>query len=194
MFLLNSFSHVFVIFNFWPKLTIFAKAIALAWAIAFLRWPIFKIVSFLQNLVFFSSGFSIERLYCYYRRVFCMFLEFFNLDPNWPFCKGYSLSMGSSLYKMADFQNSIISRIFSVFSSCFLHRTTIMFLKNVFFFHNLTFLIIFDPNWPFCQGYSLCMDYSLFKMADCQNCLISPIFGVFSSSFFSYNDSNVLVE
>ena len=31
--------------------------------------------------------------------------------------------MGYSLYKMADFQNALISRIFGVFSSGFLHRT-----------------------------------------------------------------------
>ena len=45
---------------------------------------------------------------------------------------------------MADFQNRLISRIFSVFSSGFLHRTISMFLKNGFS-HVLAFLI-FDPN------------------------------------------------
>ena len=35
----------------------FAKAVGFAWAIAFGRWPIFKIVSFLQYLVFFSRTF-----------------------------------------------------------------------------------------------------------------------------------------
>ena len=39
-------------------------------------------------------------------------------------------------------------------------------------------ILIFDPKWGFCMGYSLCM------MADFQNGLISPIFGVFSSGFF----------
>ena len=39
-------------------------------------------------------------------------------------------------------------------------------------------ILIFDPKARFCMGYSLCM------MADFQNALISPIFGVFSSSFF----------
>ena len=39
-------------------------------------------------------------------------------------------------------------------------------------------ILIFDPKWGFCMGYSLCM------MADFQNALISPIFGVFSSGFF----------
>ena len=33
--------------------------------------------------------------------------------------------MGYSLCIMADFQNDLISRIFSVFSSGFLHRTTV---------------------------------------------------------------------
>ena len=39
-------------------------------------------------------------------------------------------------------------------------------------------ILIFEPKWRFCMGYSLCM------MADFQNALISGIFGVFSSSFF----------
>ena len=38
-------------------------------------------------------------------------------------------------------------------------------------------ILIFDPKSRFCMGYSLCM------MADFQNALISPIFGVFSSVF-----------
>ena len=33
--------------------------------------------------------------------------------------------MGYSLCMMADFQNALISRIFGVFSRCFLHRTTL---------------------------------------------------------------------
>ena len=33
---------------------------------------------------------------------------------------------------MADFQNTLISRIFSVFSSCFLQRTILNDLKNGF--------------------------------------------------------------
>ena len=50
---------------------------------------------------------------------FDMFFGILIFDPKWGFCKGYSLCM------MADFQNALISRIFSVFSSGFLHRTTL---------------------------------------------------------------------
>ena len=38
--------------------------------------------------------------------------------------------MDNSLCKMADFQNGAISRIFGVFSSGFLHRTTLMFFQK----------------------------------------------------------------
>ena len=93
----------------------FVKAIAFAWAIAFARWPIFKIVSFLQYLVFFRAVFSEEQLQCSCRMVFRTFLAFFIFDPNSAFCKGYSICMGSSLCKMADFQNRLISPIFGVF-------------------------------------------------------------------------------
>ena len=40
--------------------------------------------------------------------------------------------MGYSLCKMADFQNCLISRIFSVFFSGLLHRTVVTFLGNLF--------------------------------------------------------------
>ena len=50
---------------------------------------------------------------------FDMFFGILIFDPKWGFCKGYSLCM------MADFQNGLISRIFSAFSSGFLHRTTV---------------------------------------------------------------------
>ena len=40
-------------------------------------------------------------------------------DPKRGFSMGYSLCM------MADFQNGVISKIFSVFWSCLLHRTTL---------------------------------------------------------------------
>ena len=40
--------------------------------------------------------------------------------------------MGYSLCMMADFQNVLISRIFGVFSSGFLHRTTLNDLYNGF--------------------------------------------------------------
>ena len=60
------------------------------------------------------------------RMDFDMFFGIFIFDPKSGFCKGYSLCM------MADFQNALISRIFSVFSSGFLHRTTLNDLYNGF--------------------------------------------------------------
>ena len=120
-----------------------------------------------------------------------MFLVFFIFDPNRPFCKGYSLCMGYSLCKMADFQNCLISRIFSVFSSGFFAQNNHNVLEKLFSFMFLAFSI-FDPNWPFCKCYSLCMGCSLYKMSDFQNCLISRIFSVFSSGFFAQNNHNVL--
>ena len=50
---------------------------------------------------------------------FDMFFGILIFDPKWGFCMGYSLCM------MADFQNGLISRIFVVFWSGFLHRTTL---------------------------------------------------------------------
>ena len=50
---------------------------------------------------------------------FDLFYGILIFDPKRGCCMGYSLCM------MADFQNVLISRIFSVFSSGFLHRTTL---------------------------------------------------------------------
>ena len=102
----------------------FAKAIAFAWAIAFEKWPIFKIVSLLEYLVFFRAVFCTEQLQCSCRIVFHMFLAFIIFDPNRPFCEGYSLCMGYSLCKMADFQNRLISSIFDVFFERFFADNT----------------------------------------------------------------------
>ena len=53
------------------------------------------------------------------RMDFDMFFWNFNFSYNLGFCMGYSLCM------MADFQNALISRIFSVFCSGFLDKTTL---------------------------------------------------------------------
>ena len=87
---------------------------------------------------------------------------------------------------MADFQNGLISGIISVFSSGFLHRTTLMICRMDFdmFFG----ILIFDPNPGFCKAYTLCM------MADFQNGLICGIFSVFPSRFYEQNKSKRFVE
>ena len=48
----------FLIFN---QTDHFAKTIGFAWAKVFARWPIFKIVSFLQYLVFFRAVFFSQK-------------------------------------------------------------------------------------------------------------------------------------
>ena len=50
---------------------------------------------------------------------FVIFFAILIFDPKSGFCMGYSLCM------MADFQNGLISRIFNVFCTGFLHRTTL---------------------------------------------------------------------
>ena len=113
--------------------------------------------------------------------VFRIFLTFLIFDPYSQFCKDYSPCMRYGLCQIADFQNCLISWIFGVFSSGFLHRTTVMLVRNVF--RMFVAFLTFDLDWPFCKDYnSLCMGFCLCKM-DFQNCLISRIFSVFFSSF-----------
>ena len=56
--------------------------------------------------------------------VFDMFFGILIFDPKLGFCMGYSLCI------MADFQNALISRLFGVFWSGFLHKTTLNDVKN----------------------------------------------------------------
>ena len=48
-----------------------------------------------------------------------MFFGILIFEPKWRFCIDYTFCM------MADFENALISRIFGVFWSGFLHRTTV---------------------------------------------------------------------
>ena len=82
------------------------------------------------------------------------------------------------VYMMSDFQNKLISRIFGVFGGGFFNRSFLMICRLDFdmFFR----ILISDPKWGFCICYSLCL------VAGLQNCLISRIFGVFSSCFFAH--------
>ena len=68
--------------------------------------------------VLLSAFFCTEQLQRVCRMEFDMFFLIFIFDPKSEFCMGYSLCM------MADFQNGLISGIFSVLLSRFLHRNT----------------------------------------------------------------------
>ena len=77
---------------------------------------------------------------------------------------------------MADFENGLISRIFCVFWSGFLAQRNNNVVVESFFscFLHFEFLTKNDQS---CKGYSLC------KMADFENGLISRIFYVFWNGF-----------
>ena len=75
-------------------------------------------VSFLEYLVFFAPVFCTKPLKMICLMDFHMFFGILMFDPKSGFFMGYSLCM------IADFQNGLISRIFSVFCSGFLHIAT----------------------------------------------------------------------
>ena len=112
--LVESISACFLEFYFLTQNDHFGKAIAFA------KWLFFKMVSFLEYLVFFRAVFCAQLLQCTSRIDFCMFFGILIFDPNRPFWQGYSL------WKIADFQNGVISGIFGVFSSGFLHTTPLL--------------------------------------------------------------------
>ena len=73
--LVESISACFLEFSFLTQNEHFAKPIALP------KWPIFKILLFLQYLVFFGAVFWTELLYCARRIDFCMFFGILIFDP-----------------------------------------------------------------------------------------------------------------
>ena len=79
----------------------------------------------------------------------------------------------------AHFQNGLIFRTLAVSSSRFLQRTTAISCTNVL---SMCFYIffIFDPKWPFCKGYSICL---MAFFANFQNAFFFRILAVFSSRF-----------
>ena len=123
MWLKNRFSHVFLNFNFWSKLTILRRHDD-----RFSKSSHFSNIScFLMRFFAQSNSNVIKEI------VFRMFFLISIFDVKWPFCQGYSLCT------MADVQNRLISRIFGVLSSGFLHRTTLIWLKNRSFHAFLNF-------------------------------------------------------
>ena len=141
----------------------FAKAIAFAWC------AILKMVSFLEYLVFFEAVFCTEQLEMICRMDFDMFFGILIFDPKWGFCKGYSLCWCAML-KMVSFLEYLVS-----FEAVFCTEQLEMICRMDFemFFG----ILIFDPKWGFCKGYSVCM------ISDFENGLISWIFIFFWSGF-----------
>ena len=75
--------------------------------------------SYLDYLVFLHAVFCTEQIYAFRKIIFSMSLRKKMLKIYGPFCMGYRLT------KMEDLQNALISRLFGVFSSGFLQRTTL---------------------------------------------------------------------
>ena len=79
------------------------------------KWRIFKIISYLDYLVFLHAVFCTEQLYAFRTIIFSMVFRKKKLKITCPFCMGYRLT------KMEDLQNNLISRLFGVFARGFLH-------------------------------------------------------------------------
>ena len=106
-------------------------------------------VLILEYLVFFRAVFCTEQLLIICRMDFDVFFGILNFDSKWALCKGYSLCM------MADSQNVLILEYLVFFRAVFCTEQLLIICRmdfDVFFG-----ILIFDPKWGFCKGYSLCM-------------------------------------
>ena len=125
--------------------------------------------------MFFAAVFCIEQLECVCRNVFRMFLAYLIFNQNYPFCMGYSLCIVAIF---GHFQNALIFRILAVFWSRFCIEQLECVCRNVL--RMFLAYLIFNPNCPFCMGYSLCI-VAIF--GHFQNALIFRILPVFWSRF-----------
>ena len=104
-----------------------------------------------------------------------MFQAILFFDPKWLFCMGDSLCL---LAICGHFQNALIFRILAAFGAVFCIEQLECVCRNVF--RMFLAYLIFNPNYPFCMGYSLCL------LAICghfQNALIFRILAVFRTVF-----------
>ena len=90
------------------------------------KWRIFKMLSYLDYLVFWDAGFCREQLPAFCRIIFSMFLRKKKLKITGSFCMGYRLT------KMEDLQNALISRLFGVFARGFLQKQLYGFPRIIF--------------------------------------------------------------
>ena len=96
---------------------------AFAWAIAFARWPIFKMVSFLEYLVFFLERFFAQNnSNVLVESFFAGFWDFQFLMQTYHFAKAIAFARWP-IFKMVSFLKYLV-----FFGVVFLYRTTLMFL------------------------------------------------------------------
>ena len=123
---------IFLEFKFLPQCEGFAKTKAFLW------WPIFQKLSFLEYLVFFERFFFAQN-YCkwFVEWILTCFLEFEFLTQAEDFASAMAFSWWP-IFKMVSFLEYLV-----FFAAVFLHRTTVSDLWNGFWhvFRNFNF-------WP----------------------------------------------
>ena len=97
--------------------------------------------------------FCTQQLKCASRVVLRMFLTFLIFEPKWRFCKGCSLCM---LANFGHFGNVVIFQILGFFFLEVFCTQQFECASRVVLPMFLT-ILIFEPRWRFCNGYSLCM-------------------------------------
>ena len=139
-------------------------------------WPFSKCCHFSNIRCFLERCFCTQQFECSSRIVFRTFLAFLIFDPNWSFCKGYSLCVVANF---GHFQNALIFPILGVFWQRFFWTRQLQCGSRIVSRTFWTFFI-FDPNWPFCKGYSLCV---VANFGHFQNALSFRILGLFRRGF-----------
>ena len=119
----------FLIFN---QTDHFAKTIGFAWAKAFARWPIFKIVSFLQYLVFFEWFFPQNDSNLTVELFFPCFWHFYIFTLTDHFTRTIAFAWAIAFARWPIFKIVPLFQYLVFFRSFFFHRSTIMLLLNCF--------------------------------------------------------------
>ena len=129
----------------------------------------FSNTCFFQILGVFGVDFCVEHFCCGPTDVFRMFFNILSFGPNWRFCKGYSACI---IANFSDF-GTLIFRILGVFAVDFCVEHFCCGSRDVFWmFLNI---LIFDPTWRFCEGYTPCI---IANFSDFGTLVIFRIWGV----------------
>ena len=155
------------------------------------NWPLCKGYSLCILAIFanFQNGLISQILAAFCSRflnnttVMCLYSFFSHAFRNfnfWPKLTTLQRLWLLHVAIFANFQNALIFRILAAFWRFFFFCMKQLQYASTAAFGMFFAILIFDPNWPLCKGYSLCI-VAIF--GNFQNGLISQILAAFWSRF-----------
>ena len=137
-------------------------------------WPFSKTCHFSNIRCFLKPFFAQNNSNVLLESFFHMFFRILIFDPNWAFCKAIAMHCDQfwPFSKTCHFSN-----IRCFLEPFFAQNNSNVLVESFFMFFRI---LIFDPNWAFCKGYSPCI---VTNFGHFRKLVIFRILGVFWSRF-----------